>query len=93
MKLKIRQKNYDKKFDFNETVNTFGSAELLAKGLEIRHEKSMLAGFIKYLPLACIDYIVPRFAVSCSRCTISRDLLRFGWLSSDSVKCKDLSCI
>ena len=83
----------DKKFDLNEAVNTFGSAELLVKGLEIRHEKSMLAGFIKYLPLACIDYIVLRFMVSCSRCRISRDLLRFGWLSSDSVKCKDLSCI
>ena len=65
----------------------------VAEELEIRHEKSILAGFIKYLPLACMDYIVPRFTVSRSRCTISRELLRFGWLSSDSVKCKDLSCI
>ena len=53
----------------------------------------MLAGFVKHLPSACIDCTVPRFTVSCSRYTTSRDLLRFSWLSSDSVKCKGTSCV
>ena len=53
----------------------------------------MLAGRMKYLLFARMDCIVPRFTVSCSRCTISRDLLRFGWLLSDSVKCKGAPCV
>ena len=53
----------------------------------------MPAGFVKYLPSARMDCIVPRFTVSCSRCAASRDLLRFGWLLSDSVKCKGASCV
>ena len=53
----------------------------------------MLAGFMKYLPSARMDRTVPRFTVSCSRCVVSRDLLRFNWLSSDSVKCKGASCV
>jgi len=35
----------------------------LAKGLEIRQKKSMLAGLMKYLLLARMDYTVPRFTV------------------------------
>ena len=53
----------------------------------------MLAGFMKYLPSARMDCIVPRFTVSCSRCAASRALLWFSWLSSDSVKCKGASCV
>ena len=53
----------------------------------------MLAGFVKYLPSACMDCTIPRFTASCSRCAAPRDLLRFGWLSSDSVKCKGASCV
>ncbi len=53
----------------------------------------MLTGFVKYLPLARIDCTIPRFTVSRSRCAASRDLLWFGWLSSDSVKCKGASCV
>ena len=53
----------------------------------------MVDGFVKYLPSACMDCTIPRFTVSCSRCAASRDLLRFGWLSSDSVKCKGASCV
>ena len=53
----------------------------------------MPAGFVKYLPSACMDCTIPRFTVSCSRCAASRDLLRFSWLSSDSVKCKGVSCV
>ena len=53
----------------------------------------MLAGFVKYLPSVRMDCTVTRFAVSCSRCAASRDLLRFGWLLSDSVKCKGASCV
>ena len=53
----------------------------------------MFAGFVKYLPSARMDCTVPRFTGSCSRCAASRDLLRFGWLSSDSVKCKGVSCV
>ena len=52
----------------------------------------MLVGFVKYLPSACMDCTIPRFTVSCSRCAALRDLLRFGWLSSDSVKCKGAPC-
>ena len=53
----------------------------------------MLAGFVKYPLPARMDCTAPRFTVSCSRCAASRDLLRFGWLSSDSVKCKRVSCV
>lgn len=53
----------------------------------------MLAGFVKYLPSARMDCTVPRFTVSCSRCAASRGILRFCWLSSDSVKCKGVSCV
>lgn len=53
----------------------------------------MLAGFVKYLPSARMGCTVTRFAVSCSRYAVSRDLLRFSWLSSDSVKCKCASCV
>ena len=53
----------------------------------------MLVGFVKYLPSACMDCTIPRFTVSCSRCAALRDLLRFGWLSSDSVKRKGASCV
>ena len=53
----------------------------------------MLAGFMKYLPFARMDCTIPRFTVSCSRCAASRDLLRFSWLSSDSVKCKGAFCV
>ena len=38
----------------------------------------MPAGFVKYLPSARMDRIVPRFAVSCRWYAVSRDLLRFG---------------
>ena len=48
----------------------------------------MLAGFVKYLPSACMDCTIPRFTASCSRCAAPRDLLRFSWLSADSVKRK-----
>ena len=51
----------------------------------------MLAGFVKYLPSARMDCTVTRFAVSCSWCATSRDLLRLGYISSDSVKCKGVS--
>ena len=71
-----------------------GFAEIFGQSWrEIRWEKSMLAWFVKYLPSARMDCIVPRFTVSCSRCAASRDLLRFGWLLSDSVKCKGASCV
>ena len=53
----------------------------------------MLAGFVKYLPLVRMDCTIPRFTVLCSRCTASCDFLRFGWLSSDSVKCKGAVCV
>ena len=55
--------------------------------------KSMLTGFVKYLPSACMDCTVPRFTVSCSRYAASHDLLRFGYISSDSVKCKVAPCV
>ena len=81
----------------NETVNTLRTRRIhrdfRAKGLEIRLEKSMLAGFVKYLPLARIDRTVPRFTVQYSRYAASRDLLRFSWLSSDSMKCKGSPCV
>ena len=71
-----------------------GFAEIFGQSWrEIRWEKSMLAWFVKYLPSARMDCIVPRFTVSCSRCAASCDLLRFGWSSSDSVKCKGASCV
>ena len=38
----------------------------------------MLAGFMKYLPSARMDCIVPGFAVSCRWYAVARDLLRFG---------------
>ena len=53
----------------------------------------MPAGFVKYLPSARMDCTVPRFAVSCRWYAVSRDLLRFGWLSSDSTKYKGASCV
>ena len=53
----------------------------------------MLAGFVKYLPSACMDCTIPRFTASCSQYAASRGLLRFSWLSSDSVKCKGVSCV
>ena len=53
----------------------------------------MVAGFMKYLPSARMDCTVPRFTVPSSRCAASRDLLRFGWLSSDSVKHEGASCV
>ncbi len=53
----------------------------------------MLVGFVKYLPSARMDCTIPRFTVSCIRYAALRDLLRFGWLSSDSVKCKGASCV
>ncbi len=53
----------------------------------------MLAGFVKYLPSACMDYTIPRFTASCSQYAASRGLLRFRCLSSDSVKRKGVSCV
>ncbi len=53
----------------------------------------MLVGFVKYLSSARMDCTIPRFTVSCSRYAAPRDLLRFGWLSSDFVKCKGASCV
>ena len=53
----------------------------------------MLVGFVKYLLPACMDFTVPQFTVSHSLCAASRDLLRFGWLLSDSVKCKGAPCV
>ena len=52
----------------------------------------MVAGFVKYLLSARMDRTVPRFTVQYSRCAASRDLLRFSWLSSDSMKCKGAPC-
>ena len=51
----------------------------------------MLVGFVKYLPAARMNCTIPRFTVSCSRYAASHDLLRFGWLLPDSVKCKGVS--
>lgn len=53
----------------------------------------MLAGFVKCFSFARMDCTIPRFTVSCSRCAALRDLLRFECLSSDSVKCKGVSCV
>ena len=53
----------------------------------------MLAGFVKCFSFVRMDCTAPRFTVSCSRCTASRDLLRFGLLSSDFVRCKGASCV
>ena len=81
----------------NKAVNIFKRmrfAEIFGQNrLEIRRGKSMLAGFVKHLPAVRMDYIVPRFTVSCSRCAVSCDLLRFGWLPSESVKCKGAPCV
>ena len=48
------------------------------KGLRIKREKSMLDGFVKYLPSARMDCTVPRFTVSRSLCAVSRDLFPFS---------------
>lgn len=40
-----------------------------------------------------MDCTIPRFTVSCNRCTVSCGLLWFGYISSDSVKCKGSSCV
>ena len=53
----------------------------------------MVAGFVKYLLSARMDRTVPRFTVQYSQCAASRDLLRFSWLSSDSMKCKGSPCV
>lgn len=37
------------------------------KGLRIKREKSMVGGFVKYLPSACMDCTIPRFTASCSQ--------------------------
>lgn len=71
-----------------------GFAEIFGQnGLEIRWEKSMLAWFVKYLPSARMDCIIPWFTVSCRRCAVSCDLLRFDSLSSDFVKYKGAPCV
>lgn len=81
----------------NRTVNTLRidriHRDFRAKGLKIRRGKSMLAGFVKCFSFVRMDCTIPRFTVSCSRCAASRGLLRFSWLSSDSVKCKGVSCV
>ena len=48
---------------------------------------------MKYLLFARMDCTIPRFTVSCSRCAALCDLLRFGWLLPDSVKCKGAPCV
>ena len=53
----------------------------------------MLAGFVMCFSFARMDCTVPRFTAQHSRCVVSRDLLLFSWLSSDSVKCKGASCV
>ena len=53
----------------------------------------MLVRFIKYFPFARMDCIIPRFTVSCSQCAVSCEHLRFGCISSDSVKCKGAPCV
>ena len=53
----------------------------------------MLVGFVKYLSSARMDCTIPRFAVSCSWYTASRDLLWFSCISSESVKCKCAPCV
>ena len=53
----------------------------------------MPVGFVKYLPSARMDCTVPRFTAQYSRCVVSRDLLRFSWLSSNSVKRKGVTCV
>ncbi len=53
----------------------------------------MLAGFVKCFSFVRMDCTVPRFTVSCSRCAVSRDLLLFGWLSSDSMKRRGAFCV
>lgn len=62
------------------------------KGLK-SDTKTTLVGFVKYLPSAYMDCTIPRFTVSCNRCTVSCGLLWFGYISSDSVKCKGSSCV
>ena len=61
--------------------------------LEIRRERSMLAGFVKCFSFVRMDCTIPRFTVSCSLYAASHDLLRFGYISSDSEKCKGASCV
>ncbi len=53
----------------------------------------MVDGFVMCFSFARMDCTVPRFTAQYSRCVVSRDLLRFSWLSSDSVKCKGASCV
>ena len=53
----------------------------------------MVDGFVMCFSFARMDCTVPRFTAQYSRCVVSRDLLRFSWLSSDSVKCKGVSCV
>ncbi len=47
----------------NETINTFQTNRIYrgfrVEELEIRQEKSMLAGLVKHLPSARMDYTVP----------------------------------
>ena len=71
-------------------VNTVLHGFSVGKGLNLG-KNSSVAGFVKYLLFARMDCTVPRFTVSCSRCAVSCDLLRFDSLSSDSVKCKGVS--
>ena len=53
----------------------------------------MLDGFVMCFSFARMDCTVPRFTVSCSQYAASHGLLRFSWLSSDSVKRKGVSCV
>ena len=71
-----------------------GFPEILGQSWrEIGREKTTLAWFVKFLPFARMDCIIPWFTVSCSRCAAPRDLLRLGYISSDSVKNKGASCV
>jgi len=40
-----------------------------------------------------MDCTIPRFTVSCNRSAVSCDLLRFGCISSDLMKCKGTPCV
>ena len=95
--LKFDSDEYCQDDFLNETVNILGTDQIhrifRAKGLGIRQGKSRFAGFVKYLPSMRMDYTVLRFTVSCSRCAVSCDLLRFGLLSYDSVKYKGAPCV
>ena len=71
-----------------------GFAEIFGQSWrEIGRKKTMLAWFVKFLPFARMDCIIPWFTVSCSRCAAPRDFLQLGYISSDSVKCKGASCV